>query len=108
MTFLCYSKDFDEHLLHLQAIFNRPRRAGLTLKLSKCEFCQTKAHYLGRIFTPEGIEADPKKVLAMVNLPRAKNHQGIALIAWIVQFLYDVVQRIFSVGSTSEPTSESR
>ena len=63
---LCYSKDFEEHRLHLQAIFNRLRRAGRTLKPSKCKFCQTKVHYLGRLFIPEGIEADPRKVLLRI------------------------------------------
>ena len=70
---LVFSKTFEEHLTHLEQIFNRLRQAGLRLKLKKCTFAQPKVEYLGHVVTRDGIEVDPKKVEAVKGFPQPTN-----------------------------------
>ena len=53
---------FDEHLSNLQKVFERVRRAGLKLKLSKCSFLQERVSYLGHEVSREGVATDPAKI----------------------------------------------
>lgn len=43
-----YSRDWDEHMKSLRAVFERFASASLTLNLAKCEFGQAKVMYLGK------------------------------------------------------------
>ena len=44
---LIFPKTWEEHLDHLNVVFNRFKSAGLKIKLSKCQFFKTQLHYLG-------------------------------------------------------------
>lgn len=44
---LIYSKSFEEHLVHLDNVFERLREAKLTLKPAKCQFARRELPYLG-------------------------------------------------------------
>ena len=46
--------------------------AGLKLKPSNCEIFHTKLHYIGHVVSQRGIEADPKKIAAIVDWPISK------------------------------------
>ena len=43
---LIFSKSCQEHLQHLNTIFQKFKEAGLKIKLSKCQFFKTQLHYL--------------------------------------------------------------
>ncbi|CAC5368225.1 Retrovirus-related Pol polyprotein from transposon 297,Retrovirus-related Pol polyprotein from transposon 17.6 [Mytilus coruscus] len=58
---LIYSKNFEEHLCHLAALFDKLIEANLKLKPSKCQFACKEVQYLGHIITKEGIAVDPEK-----------------------------------------------
>ena len=47
--------------------------AGLRLKPSKCELFKDWLEYLGHIVSKDGIETNPKKIMAIVKWPRPKN-----------------------------------
>ena len=50
---LIFSKSCEEHLQHLNTVFQRFKEAGLKIKISKCQFFKTPLHYLGhRISAP--------------------------------------------------------
>ena len=66
---LVFSRSFEEHLGHLEQVFNRLRDANLTLKPSKCEFAVIEVKYLGHIISKEGIKADPEKTEAISTFP---------------------------------------
>ena len=58
----------EEHLVHLQQVFDRLESAGLKLKHSKCKFFQTELKYLGHIISSKGIRPDPEKIRVIVDL----------------------------------------
>jgi len=63
---LIYSNTLQEHRIHVKTILTALSKAGLHLKLEKCEFHRTEVAYLGLIITNEGIKMDSKKVEAIV------------------------------------------
>ena len=70
---LIFSKSWEEHLQHLNTVFNRFKTAGLKIKLSKCQFFKTQLHYLGHKISADRLEQLPKKLEAIMNLAPTKN-----------------------------------
>ena len=66
---LIYSETLEQHMSHLETVFERLRQHGLKLKLKKCSFLQLETQYLGFIINGRGISPDPKKVEAIRTLP---------------------------------------
>ena len=67
---IVYSKTPEEHLEHLEAVFQKIGKAGLKLKPSKCEFFKSEITYLGHIVSNKGTATDPKKIGAIQLWPR--------------------------------------
>ncbi|CAM2704951.1 unnamed protein product [Rotaria socialis] len=55
--------------LHLNSVLERIQSSGLTLHISKCQFCKTKLKYLCHVVSQSGIEPDPDKVHAVRDYP---------------------------------------
>src|SRR4051794_5130076 len=64
-----YSKNFNEHLVHLWKVFERLRNVGLKLKKKKCHFFKKELAFLGHIISEKDIHPDPDKVSAVKNQP---------------------------------------
>ena len=50
------SRSTDEHLRHVDEILTLLRRAGITLRITKCSFFQPKVDYLGHVITPGNLQ----------------------------------------------------
>ena len=74
---LIFSKNPEEHLRHIETIFERIRQHGLKLKLKKCAFFKEKTEYLGFVISKDGVKPDPKKVEAIRDLPEPKSVREI-------------------------------
>ncbi|ELR17279.1 RETRotransposonlike family member [Acanthamoeba castellanii str. Neff] len=59
---IVFSVSFEDHLQHLQEVFNWLCTANMFVKPSKCNFCQTKLLFLGHLVQKDGIAMDPEKV----------------------------------------------
>jgi hypothetical protein len=79
-----YSTTFEEHLEHLQDVFDRLREAGLKLGPDKCHFCKTELAFLGHSISDKGIAPDPAKIekvqnfLIPTNLTELRGFIGLA------------------------------
>ena len=58
---IIFSITEEEHLQHLEEIFERLRKVGLKLKLQKCSFFKKHIQYLGHLISDEGIQPLPEK-----------------------------------------------
>lgn len=77
---LLTSQNFDEHLKHLEIIFNKIEKSGLTITLNKSFWCKKEVKFLGFILTPEALKPDPDNLKAISEIPSPKNRaelQGI-------------------------------
>ena len=74
---LIFSKNPEEHLRHIETIFERIRQHGLKLKLKKCAFFKEETEYLGFVISKDGVKPDPKKVEAIRDLPEPKSVREI-------------------------------
>lgn len=64
---LIYSPTLEEHVTHLQTVFQTIKEQKLYLKKSKCCFATSKVKYLGHFNTKEGVSTDPTKIQAVSN-----------------------------------------
>ncbi|CAG2198844.1 unnamed protein product [Mytilus edulis] len=74
---LHWNKTFEEHLLHLEEVFARLRKANFTLKPQKCHFAVKKVNYLGHIISKDGVKVDDSKITIVKNYPRPKNQTEV-------------------------------
>ena len=66
---LIFSATVEDHIAHINIVFDRLRQHKLKLKLKKCSFFKQTTKYLGFIIGPAGISPDPDKAKIMKNLP---------------------------------------
>jgi len=74
---LIFSRTFEDHLVHLNAVFEKLRNAGLTLKPSKCHFAAHRVEYLGHVLSKDGIRVNPEKTDAVRNFPVPKSVRDV-------------------------------
>ena len=66
---LVYSKTWEEHLNHIQEVFDRLPDAGLTLKPAKCSFLRESVPFLGHVISQQGIMPDLAKTSKVKDFP---------------------------------------
>lgn len=69
---LIYSCSWEEHLRHLETVFEILQQQQLYTKLSKCSFGKQEVNYLGHVISRKGVAADPEKVYAILDWPSPK------------------------------------
>ena len=74
---LVFSNSFQEHLQHLELVFEKLKGAGLTLKADKCHFAVEKVLYLGHIITKDGVFVDEKKTEKVSQYPTPKSQTEV-------------------------------
>lgn len=104
---LIYSSTFEEHLQHLQQVFELLTQDQWLVKLSKCSFAQESISYLGHVISAQGVGTDPTKVEAIHKWPQPadvkelRNFLGLAgyyrkfvcNFAVIARPLHDLLQK---------------
>ena len=74
---LIYSASWNDHLKHLQTVFQTLVHHQLFAKYSKCAFGTTKIEYLGHIISKEGVAMDADKIACIVNWPYPKTVKDV-------------------------------
>ena len=66
---LIYSPSLEEHISHLQTVFDTLINHNFFLKREKCMFCRESVEYLGHFVSQGQLRADPAKLTAMLDWP---------------------------------------
>ncbi|MCG8430404.1 MAG: reverse transcriptase, partial [Candidatus Omnitrophica bacterium] len=74
---IIFSNTPEEHLKHLEDIFQELETAGLKLKREKCDFFKQEIHYLGHIISVNGVKPLPDKLKAIQEMPAPTNPKEI-------------------------------
>ncbi|KAA0062661.1 Transposon Ty3-I Gag-Pol polyprotein [Cucumis melo var. makuwa] len=70
---LVYSKNEDDHIVHLGKVLSSLREHSLYANKKKCSFAQLKVEYLGHIISGKGVEVDPEKIRSIAAWPTTTN-----------------------------------
>ena len=70
---IIFSKTLEEHMAHLEIVFDILHKAGLRLNLKKCNFFQKRIEYLGHVVTGKGVWPNKKNIEAIEKFPEPKN-----------------------------------
>ncbi|KAM8927706.1 Na(+)/H(+) exchange regulatory cofactor NHE-RF4 [Pelodytes ibericus] len=85
---LIYSRNIQDHRIHVKQLLQRLRCHKLFAKAEKCEFEKNKIKLLGYIITDRGLEMDPEKVLFGIPPPNQwtnrENEPSIKAISQIL------------------------
>ena len=74
---IIFSKTEEEHLQHLEIIFQRLCEAGLKLKWSKCSFMKLHIEYLGHLISENGVEPMLDKLSTIKEMPAPRSPKEI-------------------------------
>ena len=88
---IIFSKTEEEHLQHLEEIFNRLRKFGLKMKCEKCSFFKKHIQYLGHLVSENGFELLPEKLESIRKMPAPRTakepKQFLGLIGYYRKFV---------------------
>ena len=96
------SRDRADHLAALQRFFERIQKFRLRLNPKKCTFGVTSGKLLGHIVSEHGIEVDPEKIKAILDMPAPRSEKDIRgflgrlqYISHFIAILKDICEPIF-------------
>ena len=100
-----------DHLAALQRFFQRIRQFRLRLNPKKCTFGVISGKLLGHIVSERGIEVDPEKTKAILDMPAPRTEKEIrgflGRLQYISRFiarLTDICEPIFRLLRKNQPT----
>ena len=70
---MVFSETWESHVRHLGEVFKWLQDADLKIKCRKCEFFNSKVHYLGYLVGTDGVQPLPEKVATKEALKPPKN-----------------------------------
>lgn len=83
---LCMSKNFEQHIQHLEQLFQQLREANVTLNFEKSKFARKELKFVGHIITTKGIKADPDKVQGIRDFKEPRTVKDIQSFLGLMNF----------------------
>ena len=82
-----FSKSDEHHINHLEQVFQKCKKFGVSLNLKKSHFALEEGKILGHIISKEGIRIDPRRVEAIQKIDIPKTKKEIQSFIGRVNFL---------------------
>lgn len=83
---LIFSESEEEHLVHLERVFERLAEANLVVNLPKCRFMQRELVFVGHKFTSQGVSPDPAKLDAIRRLQPPRDVTGVRALLGLLNY----------------------
>lgn len=77
MDDVIFSNTWEDHIQHLEQVFERLKRSGLTVKEQKCQFARKECVYLGHKVGQERVTPEESKVEAVRNFRTLRTKKGV-------------------------------
>lgn len=103
-----YSKNLEEHIVHLERVFVTLQKAGLTLNVEKCDFFKTDLEFLGHYFTKEGLVPQKSKVEAIQRYPVPGTVKSLrrflGMCSWLKAFILFFAEKAKPLYDLTKPS----
>ena len=86
-----------DHLAALERFFERIRKFRLRLNPKKCTFGVTSGKLLGHMVSDRGIEVDPDKIKAILDMPVLKTEKEIRGFLGRLQYISHFIARLTDI-----------
>ena len=96
---LIYSKNFDDHLIHLKYVLDVLRKERLFSNLKKCTFCTDKLVFFGFVVSARGIQVDEEKVRAIQDWPSPTSVSKVQSFHGLASFYRRFVKDLSSIAA---------
>jgi hypothetical protein len=83
----------ENHIVDLQETFANFRKAGRKLNLEKCVFEVKKGKFIGCLISTKGIEANPRKIEAILRMEPPRTRKGAQRLTGRLAFLNRFISR---------------
>ncbi|CAL8130302.1 unnamed protein product [Orchesella dallaii] len=91
------NRDHDRNLI---ALLERARQKNLKLNAKKMRIKLTELQYMGHVLTPNGVKMDPRKMEAILKMPKPTDKKAVQRLLGMVQYLAKFLPRL---SDTAEP-----
>ncbi|GFW24720.1 retrovirus-related Pol polyprotein from transposon 17.6 [Trichonephila clavipes] len=88
-----FSKNWEEHLLHLDTILTKLSELNFTVNLKKCAFGKAQIKYLGHIIGSGKHESDPEKTAVINNLPVPKTKKELRSVLGLCNYYREYIPK---------------
>ncbi|GFU02676.1 hypothetical protein TNCV_535061 [Trichonephila clavipes] len=88
-----FSKNWEEHLLHLDTILTKLSELNFTVNLKKCAFGKAQIKYLGHIIGSGKHEPDPEKTAVINNLPVPKTKKELRSVLGLCNYYRECIPK---------------
>jgi hypothetical protein len=95
---LVHSKEFLQHLAHLEELFKRLHEVNMKIHHKKCEFIVTSIVYLGHIILPNGIMVHWAKVVAISEMPNPTDVHTLRSFIGLCNYYRIYVQDVSTIA----------
>ena len=90
---IIFSRTEEEHLEHLEKIFQKLREYRLKMKREKCDFFKKHLQYLGHLVSEEGFEPVLEKIKTIKNMPLPKTAKEVKQFLGLAGYYHKFVPR---------------
>ncbi|CAB4013857.1 Hypothetical predicted protein [Paramuricea clavata] len=89
------TKEVHDQSLH--EVLSRIKDSGLKLNRKKCQFCVTQITFLGHVLSGDGVDADPRKISAIIDMPVPQNKTELQRFFEMCNYLAKFIPDLASV-----------
>ena len=81
------AKDETEHDAIVSKVFERARQQNIQVNANTIQYKVNIVTYIGHIVSADGMRPDPRKVEAIINMPRPSDKQGLLRLLGMIKYL---------------------
>ena len=96
---IIFGSSFSEQFERLKTVLTRLKEAGLTLKLSKCQWAKSEVKFLGHLITDKGIKPDHSKTEAVQNFPVPTSKTEVRVFLGLCSYYRRFIKNFASVAN---------
>jgi len=96
---IVYSKSFEQHVQHLDLVFDALQKANVKLNIIKCSLAKKQLDYLGFRITPHGIKPTITNVKKTINFPTPTSAKEAYSFVQMAQFYRRFIKNFASIAA---------